>query len=33
MSPVRTLDRATQYSRALVMNMNALEYWITRFRG
>jgi len=26
-------DRATQYSRALMMNMNALEYWITRFRG
>jgi hypothetical protein len=27
------LDRATQYSRALTMNTNALEYWITRFRG
>jgi hypothetical protein len=24
-------DRATQYSRALVMNGNALEYWITRW--
>jgi hypothetical protein len=27
------LDRATQYSRTLMMNTNALEYWITRFRG
>jgi hypothetical protein len=27
------LDRTTQYSRAVVMNTNALEYWITRFRG
>jgi hypothetical protein len=26
-------DRATQYSRALIVNTDALEYWITRFRG
>jgi hypothetical protein len=26
------LDRANQYSRALTMNANALEYWVTRFR-
>ena len=26
-------DRATQYSRALMMNTDALEYWVTRFRG
>ena len=26
-------DRAIQYSRVLMMNRNALEYWITRFRG
>jgi hypothetical protein len=26
-------DRATQYSRAPMMNTNALEYWVTRFRG
>jgi hypothetical protein len=30
---IARLDRATQYSRALMMNTNALEYWITRFRG
>ena len=35
-SPVADLigdDRATQYSRAVMMNTNALEYWVTRFRG
>jgi hypothetical protein len=26
-------DRATRYSRAPMTNGNALEYWITRFRG
>ena len=30
---IARLDRATQYSRALMMNKNALEYWVTRFRG
>jgi hypothetical protein len=30
---IARLDRAIQYSRALMMNKNALEYWITRFRG
>jgi hypothetical protein len=30
---IARLDRATQYSRELMMNKNALEYWITRFRG
>jgi hypothetical protein len=30
---IARLDRATQYSRAPMMNANALEYWITRFRG
>jgi hypothetical protein len=30
---VARLDRATQYSRAPMMNTNALEYWVTRFRG
>jgi hypothetical protein len=30
---IARLDRATQYSRAVAMNTNALEYWITRFRG
>jgi hypothetical protein len=30
---IARLDRATQYSRALMMNKSALEYWITRFRG
>jgi hypothetical protein len=30
---IARLDRATQYSRALMMNTSALEYWITRFRG
>jgi hypothetical protein len=26
-------DGTTQYSRALMMSKNALEYWVTRFRG
>jgi len=30
---IARLDRATQYSRALMMNKNALEYCVTRFRG
>jgi hypothetical protein len=30
---IARLDRATQYSRASMMNTKALEYWITRFRG
>jgi hypothetical protein len=30
---VARLDRAIQYSRAPMPNTNALEYWITRFRG
>jgi hypothetical protein len=30
---IARLDRATQYSRALMMNTDALEYWVTRFRG
>jgi hypothetical protein len=34
---VARLDRAIQYSRALIKaalrNTNALEYWVTRFRG
>jgi len=29
---IARLDRVTQYSRELMMNTNALEYWITRFR-
>jgi hypothetical protein len=30
---IARLDRAPQYSRALMMNTDALEYWVTRFRG
>jgi hypothetical protein len=30
---IARLDRATQYSRAQMTDSNALEYWITRFRG
>ena len=30
---IARLGRAIQYSRALMMNTNALEYWVTRFRG
>jgi hypothetical protein len=27
------IEDATQYSRAPMMNRNAPEYWVTRFRG
>jgi hypothetical protein len=30
---IARLDRATQYSRALVIDRKAAAYWITRFRG
>jgi hypothetical protein len=30
---IARLDRAIQYPRAPMFNRNALEYWITRFRG
>jgi hypothetical protein len=33
MAVIARLDRATQYSATIMLIANALEYWITRFRG
>jgi hypothetical protein len=33
MAVITRLDRATQYTRASMMNREALEYWAAAFRG